>query len=305
LINDMPLLATRSLSSSIRALAISPTCTGLDHFIGDVANRDGRREYELHDVADCGGDTVVIGGNLGIVVASVTNRRSSWRPRTSASPVPIRSYTYGAPNGNNTTTLALSRAATARGSRLRRHRTRRQSLGRHLHGERQWLHRHANVDGGGTRRTGRQLHGRRAPRARVQLGTWHFGGNGLTRYLTRPVTLADGFDARDLRVTFDAYRPVGSKFYVYYKVLPGDADTARFNDQVWRRMDMETANNVISTGYFQFKEFSFVTPSGRALDASTDTTDKFKVFAVKIVVASSDTVDVPRLANFRAIALDA
>jgi hypothetical protein len=24
------------------------------------------------------------------------------------------------------------------------------------------------------------------------------GGNGLTRYITRPVTLADGFDARDL-----------------------------------------------------------------------------------------------------------
>jgi hypothetical protein len=45
------------------------------------------------------------------------------------------------------------------------------------------------------------------------------GGNGLTRYITRSVTLAEGFDARDLVVYFDAYRPVGSNFYVYYKVL--------------------------------------------------------------------------------------
>jgi hypothetical protein len=130
------------------------------------------------------------------------------------------------------------------------------------------------------------------------------GGNGLTRYIIRPVTLADGFDARDLTVTFDGYRPLGSDFLVYYKVLAGDADTLRFDDQVWRPMVMTTPDATISTGYFQYKEFSFATPHKRALDATTDTTDTFKVFAIKVVVASSDTVDVPRIANFRAIALD-
>ena len=45
-------------------------------------------------------------------------------------------------------------------------------------------------------------------------------GNGLARYFTRQVTLADGFDARDIKVYFDAVRPAGTNFYAYYKVLP-------------------------------------------------------------------------------------
>lgn len=131
------------------------------------------------------------------------------------------------------------------------------------------------------------------------------GGIALTRYITRPVTLADGFDARDLHVTFDAYRPVGSRFLVYYKVLPGDgADTVRFADQPWRLMSQKTPDSTFSTSYNGFKEFVFETPNGRALDSATDTTDKFKVFAVKVVMASSGTVDTPRITNFRAIALD-
>jgi hypothetical protein len=127
----------------------------------------------------------------------------------------------------------------------------------------------------------------------------------LTRYITRPVTLADGFDARDLRVTFDAYRPVGSKFYVYYKALATDAESVRFDDQPWRLMTQETPDSVFSTGYFHFKEFNFVTASGRVMDATADTNDRFQTFAVKIVMAAADTVDAPRIVNFRAIALDA
>jgi hypothetical protein len=130
------------------------------------------------------------------------------------------------------------------------------------------------------------------------------GGNGLTRYITRPVTLADGFDARDITVFFDAYRPVNSNFYVYYKVLAGSADTVRFEDQPWRLMTQVTPDSVVSTTYFQFKEFEFKTPTSRAFDSSTDTTDKFKVFAIKIVMATSQPTDAPRIMNFRAIALD-
>ena len=129
-------------------------------------------------------------------------------------------------------------------------------------------------------------------------------GNGLARYFTRPVTLADGFDARDIKVYFDAVRPVGTNFYVYYKVLPGTADTARFVDQNWRLMTQVTNDSVKSNGPNQFREFEFRTPNNRAFDTSTDTTDRFKVFAVKVVMASDDTTLIPRIRNFRAIALD-
>jgi len=127
-----------------------------------------------------------------------------------------------------------------------------------------------------------------------------------TRYITRAVTLADGFEARDIKVYFDAYRPETTDFYVYYRVLPVSAgESARFGDQPWRLMTMVTDDAVVSPKWDSYKEFQFKTPNGKALDAEGDTTDKFKVFAIKIVPSSSSTVDVPRIMNFRAIALDA
>jgi len=130
------------------------------------------------------------------------------------------------------------------------------------------------------------------------------GGNALTRYRTHSVTLADGFDARDIVVIFDAYRPLGSHFYVYYKAFPANADTARFDDQPWRLMTQVTKDATVSNRITELKEFEFQTPNSRALDSVVDTTDKFKVWAIKVVMASSGTTDVPRIANFRAIALD-
>jgi len=130
------------------------------------------------------------------------------------------------------------------------------------------------------------------------------GGNALTRYFTKSVTLADGFEARDITVFFDAYRPVGSTFYVYYKVLGADQESERFDDQPWRLMTQTTLDNTYSTKWNQFKEFEFHTPEDRALGDTADTTDKFKTFAIKIVLAAETPVNAPRIANFRAIALD-
>ena len=128
----------------------------------------------------------------------------------------------------------------------------------------------------------------------------------VTRYITRPVTLADGFEARDLKVYFDAYRPVTTDFYVYYKVLPvAVAADARFEDQPWRLMTMVTDNGVVSPTWTSYREYEFVTPTGQALAADDDTTNQFKVFAIKVVMASSDAPDAPRISNFRAIAFDA
>lgn len=129
------------------------------------------------------------------------------------------------------------------------------------------------------------------------------GGNALTRYITRPVVLAEGFDARDITVMFDAVKPWSTTFHVYYKVLPGDAENARFDDQPWRLMTQATPASTYSMTQNQFKEFKFVTPAGRALGGS-DTTDSFRVFAIKVVMASTNPTDAPRIVNFRAIALD-
>jgi hypothetical protein len=129
-------------------------------------------------------------------------------------------------------------------------------------------------------------------------------GHAETRYFTRQVTLAEGFAARDIKVYFDAMRPSGTNFYVYYKVLPGTADLSRFEDQPWRLMTQVTSNAVVSTRDTMYKEFQFITPENRAFASSTDTTDRFQVFAIKVVMATDNTTIVPRIRNFRAIALD-
>ena len=130
------------------------------------------------------------------------------------------------------------------------------------------------------------------------------GGNALARYFIKPVTLATGFDARDLKVYFDAVRPSGTNLYVYYKVLSGTADTARIEDQSWRLMVQDTNDGLISSSDRTFHEFEFSTSSNQAADGTADTTDKFRMFAIKIVMATDDTTVVPNIKNFRAIALD-
>ena len=131
---------------------------------------------------------------------------------------------------------------------------------------------------------------------------YHSGGPALARYFTKPIILATGFDARDLTVYFDAIRPNGSNIHVYYKILPGTADNARLDDQSWRLMVQETNDAQISDSHYQ--AFEFRTASSIAADSSSDTTDTFRMFAVKIVLSTKDTTYVPTIKNFRAIALD-
>jgi len=60
----------------------------------------------------------------------------------------------------------------------------------------------------------------------------------LTRYMTRVVTLNDGFDSSDLIVYLDVNRQKGTDVKVYYKIL-NSADQDAFNDKFWTEMDLD------------------------------------------------------------------
>lgn len=283
----LPTLQNGAISTS----ATSPNVTG-----------DANTNFILTVEA---GDTVVIGGNVEVVVSSVTN---STQFVATANVGVTRSsntyHTYGVLDANNvvlltitptTGTGAVGYATIGRDGKINGTVFSANGSG--------YLTKPSLVPPAPTACTGYTMS--------TTTGALEFvaedapsGGNSLTRYLTRSVTLADGFEARDIKVTFDAYRPLGSHFYVYYKVLPTDSNLS-FDAQPWRLMTMETNDAVVSTSFHQFKEFNFVTTNDRALDGTGDTTDRFKVFAIKVVMASSNTVDVPRIANLRSIALDA
>lgn len=132
------------------------------------------------------------------------------------------------------------------------------------------------------------------------------GGIAEYRYLIKPVTLADGFDSGDLRVYVTAYKPSGSNIYVYYKML-SSADPGQWNDKKWQLMTQLGSSTFTSTNKNDFKEIVFAPGVNGVASNSVgyDTYYNFRTFAIKVVLTGTDTTNVPKLRDFRAIALPA
>ena len=132
------------------------------------------------------------------------------------------------------------------------------------------------------------------------------GGPATARYITRKVTLADGMDAGDFRVYFSAYRPTNANIYVYYKVLSAD-DTDVFDDKPYQLMTAISGYSFFSLDQSDFKEFVFA-PGDDNLPANIvqyGGYQTFKYFAIKLVMTSTDTTKVPRIRDFRVVAIPA
>ena len=134
------------------------------------------------------------------------------------------------------------------------------------------------------------------------------GGNGKTRYITRRVTLADSFESGDLRVYLTAYRPSGSGINVYYKILSA-SDVDNFENKEYQLMTELDNENFASTNELDYREFTFApgilnqANNSVTYTSGSTTYDKFKTFSIKIVMTGADTTDVPKIRDFRAVAL--
>jgi hypothetical protein len=140
-----------------------------------------------------------------------------------------------------------------------------------------------------------------------------FGGNAAARYITRKVTLAEDQDAEDLKVFLTAYKPGTADIRVYCKLLNAD-DGDLFNERQWMQMDQTTSQLVISdnTNREQFREFEYTIANANLTGSNGEvqyvnkmgvTFTGYKIFAVKIVLLSTNSANVPRVRDFRAIAL--
>ena len=70
-------------------------------------------------------------------------------------------------------------------------------------------------------------------------------------------------------------------------------------------MSQETSNSVVSTSEEDIREFSYQTANDVIQYTSDGVTyDKFKSFAIKIVMTSNNVITIPKLRDMRAIALD-
>lgn len=133
------------------------------------------------------------------------------------------------------------------------------------------------------------------------------GGPILAKYISRGVTLAEGFDGGDLRVFVTAYKPIGTDIKVYYKVKAAD-DPESFADKGYVLMNQKTRSssfspldNFSSTIEYEFEPYD--TQNSITYTTSTTTYTTFNQYALKIALVTDDTSKVPIVYDMRAIAL--
>lgn len=132
------------------------------------------------------------------------------------------------------------------------------------------------------------------------------GGNAIARYITRRVTLADGFNSNDLQVRFNGYRSQESEFEVYFKVISED-DEENFDQKNYVRMELKPENDIDSVGLNDFREYVFVpevSPITYTNNQGIEFAD-FNTFAIKIVLRSTNQCyyKTPRIRDLKVMAL--
>ena len=138
-------------------------------------------------------------------------------------------------------------------------------------------------------------------------------GNAIARYVQRTVTLADGQDAEDLKVFITAYKPSTADVKLYVKLLNGE-DGDSIEDRPWLELSQLTATSVVSDSEDRddYREFEYGVPTTSLTGPSDEvqytassgvTYTGFKYFKIKAVLLSTSSSIVPRVTDFRAIAL--
>ena len=132
------------------------------------------------------------------------------------------------------------------------------------------------------------------------------GGPALCRYISKTITLLDGYDAGDLRVFLTAVKPAGSNVQVYYKVR-NSLDPDAIDKRDWIRMVQKTSDFIYSVNNEQIEYEYRPSLNSNNIIYSTDTATyrTFNQFVIKIVMSSSGTLatNLPYAYDVRAIAL--
>lgn len=134
-----------------------------------------------------------------------------------------------------------------------------------------------------------------------------FGGNGVAKYVTRQITLADGFDAGDLVVYLNAVRPQGTDIQVYYKAVSGQSTTP-LSSMPWVPFFKQA--DVFSPDQKTSIPITFVTGIYGQLFFAVNNVQmpqggKFKSFAIKIAMFAADPTVVPLINSFACVAVPA
>ena len=131
------------------------------------------------------------------------------------------------------------------------------------------------------------------------------GGDAIARYITKPVVLADGFDASNLCVTLDINKPAGTDVKVFYKALSTEKTTP-ISEESWIEMQLENNISNSSTNY-DYKEHRFFPVGafdGYGVPTDSPISNRFNTFQIKLVLLSSNKTLTPKCRDLRIIALE-
>ena len=142
------------------------------------------------------------------------------------------------------------------------------------------------------------------------------GGYLYNKYISKTVTLADGQDAEDLNIKLTVYRPIDTEIKVWVKIKNAE-DGDLFDTKPYILMEYNKDFYSSGANIGNYIEIDYTFPlSYLGTDPSTGTTEVvnytradgtkfygFKQFAVKIGLFGTDSANIPKVADLRAIAL--
>ncbi|MDX1532729.1 MAG: DUF4815 domain-containing protein [Nitrosopumilaceae archaeon] len=112
------------------------------------------------------------------------------------------------------------------------------------------------------------------------------GGNAISRYITKPIGLKDA--ATSIKTFVDANRPQGSNIHVYYRVGSTNEEVIASD---WTEFDTVIEPAISDSDSFNEAEFE------------AESIGSFSVFQIKVVMVSTSSSNIPKVKNFRSIAL--
>ena len=139
--------------------------------------------------------------------------------------------------------------------------------------------------------------------ANDELNAFETENGAIAKYITRRVTLEDGFEARNLKVFLDLNQQDECSIEIYGKISTREDETD-FDELGYFKMIPEVDTNFVSENEFDFREVSFTLPTN-ALNITGTESGRVKSFAVKVCMyRPNTTTKVPLIKDLRIVALD-
>ena len=127
------------------------------------------------------------------------------------------------------------------------------------------------------------------------------GDNNAAIYLTKKITLENSATA--IKVLLSAHRPASSEIKLMYKILRTD-DATEFDDLGYRYFNttgVDDNSTPASADVNDFQEYIYT--AGVTDDGIGDPLEEFISFQIKIIMQGTNSAQVPRIKELRAIAL--